>query len=121
MLHSSWDMETYARTHQEDRLREAAKARQLHLAGLGWGSWISELGHRVRGAVASIQVRLAGEQPVPVPPPAGVLQGPGPVSVVPVAPLHARPERMKPIRAAEPYAAMVVVARPAAMPVAERS
>lgn len=120
MLHSSWDMETYARTHQEDRMREAAKARQLEAAGLGWKMVPSALTQRIRQAVSSTQARFSTRRSVPTVRPATVPQPS--VQMTPVAATQDayRGPRVKPVRAAEPYAAMVVVARSAAAPVSER-
>jgi hypothetical protein len=102
MQHSSWDMETYARTIQDDRMREAAKARQLDAAGVAWGSGLAALGARIARFVASFPERLNRGAPAPA-----AVPTPAPSEIAPTP-------RLKPLRTAEPYAAMIVVARPSA-------
>jgi hypothetical protein len=116
MLHSSFDLETYAKTYQDNVLRGAKQAQRVAEA--------QNRGQISRGGmsaawtrlVAAVRNRFAAAG-------ASALSCPTPESIPDVAMIHMESssvQRMRPVRGTEPYSGMVVIARASNVPIAER-
>lgn len=118
MYVSAYDLETHARTHQDDLLREAERDRLAGSARGGGGDTgvglLQRLAARLtmtRTWLAIVRARVAPHQAVSSQPSAT------PTSLTMSG--GSTPPR-RPFRAAESYAGLVVIARANAIPVAER-
>ncbi len=120
MQQSAFDIETYARTHRENMMREAVMARKVHLAlGTKQAYRVSPWERVCRiSAAARCWLVARGREAARALSPAPVIS-PDPASRNGQEALQLADQR-RPLRASDLYAGMVVVARAAAIPVAEQ-
>jgi hypothetical protein len=118
MFHSSFDLETYAKTYQDNVLRGAKQDQRIAEAQnrgqISRGGLVAALTH----LVDAVRNRFVATG-------ASASSRPTPDSIVPDAAMMIPREspsvpRMRPVRGAEPYSGMVVIARASNVPIAER-
>jgi hypothetical protein len=111
MFHNAWDIEVHAREMQARRMREAARERLADAAARGGRRGVRSGGLGLARLVAMARDRLSAPRPRPefsaVSETAAVSEPA--IAIVPENPRHL--PRAQPRRFAEPYAAMVVIAR----------
>lgn len=120
MLHSSFDLEMHARTVQANALRDADRKRLLAAARDGQ-AWVSSV-NAISLLFAAIKARLVRRRVVlaHIAPTAADESAVPNFSMMVVSEEPRAVVSRRPARAAEPYAAMVVIARSANVPLSRQ-